>query len=127
MVALLQTPPGMVPVHPWVIGVAVTVTMMLIGIIGFLLKFMLSTFKGVVERLEKSLNSFVETFQEFKDAAPKEYVTHPFLALVRQELKDDVTNGHRRITEAVARFEKELSDHKRDCPVRPFRVSPDKG
>jgi hypothetical protein len=125
MFALLQTPPGTIPVHPWVIGVSVTFTMMLIAIIGFLLKFMLSTFKGVVERLEASLTAFVATFQEFKDAAPKEYVTHPFLALVRQELKDDVTNGHRRISEAVTRFEKELSDHRRDCPVRAIRSSPE--
>lgn len=92
--------------------------MILLGIIGYLLTFLLSTFKEVIEKLEASIAAFVESFQEFKDAAPKEYVTHPFLAIVRQELKDDVTNGHRRIKEAADRFEKEFAAHKMECPIR---------
>ena len=124
MIALLQSSPNAssVAIPSWVLGLAGTAFMLLLGIIGYLLTFLLTTFKEVIGKLEKSIKEFVATFQAFKDEAPKEYVTHPFLELVRQELKSDVTNGHRRIKEATDRFTQELADHKRDCPVRALRA-----
>jgi hypothetical protein len=125
MIALLQSSPASpsVAIPTWIIGMVGALFLLLLGIIGYLLRFVLGTFKSVVEKLEKSIADFVKSFQDFKDDAPKEYVTHPFLALVRQELKDDVANGHRRIQETTSRFERELAEHKRECPVRVIRAS----
>lgn len=126
MIGLLQSTPHDIGVSipAWAIAMFGALILLLIGIIGYLLRFILGTFRSVVEKLERSIADFVAAFQSFKDEAPKEYVTHPFLALVRQELKDDISNGHKRIKEASERFEREFTDHKRECPVR-FRTAMD--
>lgn len=120
MIALLQSAPTGegVFIPAWMIGLFGASFMILLLIIGFFIKNMIATFKGLVVELKTALGEAVKAFQAFKDEAPKEFVTHPFFDLARQELKDDITNGHRRIGEAVAHFQKTLDDHRRECPGR---------
>ena len=116
---LQNTPPlDGVLMPSWVIGLFATILMILLGVIGFLVKYTMSGFKDVVGKLEVALGEVVKAFQEFKDKAPKEFVTHPFFEMARQELKDDIAHGHKRIGEFAARFERDLAEHKLECPVR---------
>lgn len=125
MIALLQSTPLAegVFIPGWMLGVFGTTLIILLGTIGYLIKFVVGTFKAIVRDLKTVIDEAVKAFQAFKDEAPKEFVTHPFFALARQELKDDITNGHRRIGEATARLEKDLREHKLECPARSLRVS----
>ena len=115
MIALLQsTPPAEgVFIPAWMLGAFGVCLVMLLGIIGFLIQFVMNTFKGVVTDLKTVLDEAVKAFQSFKDDAPKEFVTHPFFAEARQALKDDTTRAHKRITE----LREEVVEHAKSCPA----------
>lgn len=126
MIALLQTAPHAegVFIPAWMLGLFGGCLVMLLGIIGFLIQFVMNTFRGVVADLKKVVDEAVKAFQSFKDDAPKEFVTHPFFEEARQGLKDDTTRAHKRITE----LREELTEHAKGCPaVMRFTRSADGG
>jgi len=102
----------------WAISVFSATYLILFAAIGFLIKFAIGSFRAAVLDMRATLEKFVESFQAFKDEAPKEFVTHPFLEIVHKGLKDDIAHGHRRIGEFSERWERELKEHKADCPAR---------
>ena len=115
MIALLQSTPHAegVFIPAWMLGAFGVCLVMLLGIIGFLIQFVMNTFREVVSDLKKVVNEAVDAFQSFKDDAPKEFVTHPFFEEARRGLKDDTTRAHKRITE----LREEVVEHAKNCPA----------
>lgn len=115
MIALLQVPAHAegVFIPGWMLGMFGALLLILFGIIGYLTKFVVSTFKGLVADLKTVIDEAVKAFQAFKDDAPKEFVTHPFFELAHQGQKDDIAHAHKRIGE----LKQDLDAHKNGCPA----------
>lgn len=120
MIALLQSTPAAegVVIPGWMLGLFGGSLILLLGIIGFLLKFVLSTFRDAVKDLKTVIDEAVRAFQSFKDFAPKEFVTYPFFEEARKGLKDDTNRAHKRITDLREEIREDLKCHIDDCPVR---------
>lgn len=115
MIALLQVPAHAegVFIPGWMLGMFGALLLILFGIIGYLTKFVVGTFKGLVTDLKTVIDEAVKAFQAFKDDAPKEFVTHPFFELAHRGQKDDIAHAHKRISE----LREELTEHSKNCPA----------
>ena len=120
MLALIQSAqtPDVIAIPAWMMGVFGAIFIIQTGVIGFLLKYVLHSFKSVILDLRAALEKAVAAFQEFEREAPKEFVTHTYFSLARKEQEDRIVQTHKRINEVASSLQKTLDDHKRDCPGR---------
>ena len=120
MIALLQSTPAAegVFIPGWMLGLFGGTLIILLGVIGFLIQFVIGTFRSAVKDLKIVVDEAVKAFQSFKEFAPKEFVTYPFFEEARKGLKDDTTRAHKRITELRGEFREELDSHVQNCPVK---------
>jgi cell shape-determining protein MreC len=120
MLALTQPAQALdvIAVPSWMMGMFGAIFIILLGVIGFLLKYVLGSFKSVILELRVALEKAVEAFQEFEREAPKEFVTHTYFSLARREQEERIVQTHKRINEVASSLQKTIDDHKRECPGR---------
>lgn len=114
MIALLQatSPAEGVFIPAWMLAVFGAFLLALLGIIGWFIQNMVADLKTVIE-------GAVAAFQSFKEEAPKEFVTHPFLDLALKGQSEDTGRAHKRINE----LKQELGDHRKDPVAHGFRAA----
>ena len=125
MFALAQQTPaeaahtgGGVFIPGWVVGVVGALLLLLLGMIGYFGKTLLTDFK-------KALDELKATIKEFQQIVSNDYTKREIFEYVVDVIKKDVDRAHKDIRDlskkletSVAMLENDMADHERNCPIK---------
>lgn len=125
MFALAQQTPaeaahqgGGIFIPGWVVGGVGALLLLLLGMIGYFGKTLLTDFK-------KALDELKATIKEFQQIVSNDYTKREIFEYVVDVIKKDVDRAHKDIRDmskkleaSVSMLENDMTDHERNCPIK---------